>query len=479
MPDRPNVLWICTDQQRFDTLGCYGNEFVETPNVDALAESGVRFERAYSQSPVCAPSRASFLTGRYPRTTGVRGNGQPIPDDETLVTRWLADEGYVCGLSGKLHLRPTHPSTEDLPLGESRIDDGYADFQWSHGRTHPSPANEYQRWLHEKGVGYEERPIEGCEHATYGMPAEHHQTTWCAEQAESFIESAADYDHPWLYSVNPFDPHHAFVAPEAYLQRYLDRLDEIPLPEYEPGDLDDKPPWYRACHDGAYSNPNLFPFEGMDERDHRVVRAAYWAMCDLIDDAVGQLLDALERTGQREDTLVIFTSDHGELLGDHGIYLKGAFFYEGQLRVPLVVSGPGVRAGVETEELVELVDLAPTLLEAAGMDVPAAMQGRSLWPLLTGETDRHRESVYAEAYDAVHWQEPTGNSTMVRTDRYKLVRHHGVDDGELYDLEADPGETDDRWDDPAYAEVRTELLTVLCDRMAGTADPLPKREAPW
>lgn len=479
MPDRPNVLWICTDQQRFDTLGCYGNEFVETPHVDALAESGVRFDRAYAQNPVCAPSRASFLTGRYPRTTGVRGNGQPIPDDETLVTRRLADEGYVCGLSGKLHIRPAHPSTEDLPLGESRIDDGYADFQWSHGTTHPSPANEYQEWLAERGVEYEERPIEGCEYATYGMPAEHHQTTWCAEKAESFVETAADIDHPWLYSVNPFDPHHAFVAPEGYLERYLEDLDDIPLPDYEPGELDAKPPWYAECHEGAYANPDLFPYDEMDERDHRIVRAVYWAMCDLVDDAVGQLLDALERTGQREDTIVVFTSDHGELLGDHGIYLKGGFFYEEALRVPLIVSGPGVREGVETDELVELVDLAPAFLEAAGADVPEAVQGRSIWPLLTGETATHRDSVYAEAYDAVHWQEPTDYSTMVRTDEYKLVRHHRVETGELYDLEDDPDEKRDRWNDSDYADVKTELLTELADRMAETADPLPERKAPW
>lgn len=479
MPDRPNILWICTDQQRFDTLGCYGNEFVETPNVDRLAESGVRFERAYAQSPVCTPSRASFLTGRYPRTTGVRGNGCPIPDDETLVTRRLADEGYICGLSGKLHIRPCHPSTEDLPTAESRIDDGYADFQWSHDTTHPSPANEYLEWLAERGVEYEERPIDGCEYATYGMPAEYHQTTWCAEKAESFIETATDGDRPWLYSVNPFDPHHAFVAPEGYLQRYLDRLDEIPLPDYEPGELDDKPPWYGECHEGAYASPDLFSYEEMDERDHRVIRAVYWAMCDLIDDVVGQLLDALERTGQREDTIVVFTSDHGELLGDHGIYLKGSFFYEESLRIPLVVSGPEIQDGIETDELVELVDLAPTFVEAAGSDAPQAMQGRSLWPLLTGTVENHRDSVYAEAYDAVHWQEPTGYSTMIRTDEYKLVRHHGVGMGELYDLDENPDTVSNRWNDPAYAQVKTDLLTELSDRMAGTVDPLPEREAPW
>ena len=483
MPDRPNVLWICTDQQRYDTLGCYGNDFVDTPNVDALADDGVRFETAFCQNPVCAPSRASFLTGRYPRTTGVRGNGQAIPETETLVTRELADAGYVCGLAGKLHISPANPSVEEPPtLGERRIDDGYADFHWSHGTGHPSPANEYRTWLREQGVEYETRPIEGTEHAEYGMPAEYHQTTWCANRAEAFIEEAAERDHPWLFSVNPFDPHHPFLAPEEYLEPYLDRLDDIPLPAYEEGEHDDKPPWYRSCHEGAYNFDNMFPFPRMDDEDHRIVRATYWAMCDLLDDAVGQLLDALERTGQREDTIVIFMSDHGELLGDHGIYLKGPFLYEESMRVPLVVSGPDVQEGVESDALVELVDLAPTLLDAAEVDIPKGMQGRSLWPLLTGDqsVDDHRDSVYAESYDTVHWQsDPSDCSTMLRTGDHKLIRHHSTDQGELYDLREDPNEVENHWNDPDYADVRTDLLEEMTDRMAATVDPLPEREAPW
>lgn len=188
-------------------------------------------------------------------------------------------------------------------------------------------------------------------------------------------------------------------------------------------------------------------------------------MCDLVDDAVGRLIEALERTGQRADTVVIFASDHGEMLGDHGIYLKGAFFYEQALRAPLVVSWPDkLRAGVETDVLVELVDLAPTLLDAAGIDVPTAMQGESLWPLLTGETDVHRDSVYAEAYDLVPWQEPTDYSTMIRMDEYKVVRHHRSGMGELYDLADDIGERHNRWDEPEYETVRSELLATLSNR---------------
>ncbi|NHZ87196.1 MAG: sulfatase-like hydrolase/transferase, partial [Planctomycetia bacterium] len=155
--NKPNILWICSDQQRWDTLGCYGNSFVRTPNIDRLAGQGVLFERSYSQSPVCTPSRASFLTGRYPRTTLCRENGQNIPENTILVTKLLADAGYTCGLSGKLHLSACEP--EVCKVMEPRIDDGYSEFHWSH---HAGEGwgfnNEYWAWLREQGVRYETKP---------------------------------------------------------------------------------------------------------------------------------------------------------------------------------------------------------------------------------------------------------------------------------------------------------------------------------
>ena len=481
MSDRPNVLWICTDQQRRDTLGCYGNEFVETPTLDGLADGGVRFDRAFAQSPVCSPSRASFTTGRYPRTTGVRGNGHPIDRDEVPVTRLLANAGYTCGLAGKLHLSPCSPERPAGPRPEARIDDGYDEFHWSHGPADRWFTNEYSRWLRSEGVEYDPTPVHDSAYVTTSVDAAHHQTTWCADRAIDFVEAASDRAEPWLFSVNPYDPHHRFDPPTSYLDRYLDRLDDIPLPDYEDGELDEKPAIQRVCHEGAYADENMWPFSEMDEEDHRLVTAAYWAMCDLLDDAVSRMLNALDRTGQREDTIVVFTSDHGELLGDHGVYLKGPFFYEEALNVPLIVSWPGAYESAETDALVELVDLAPTLLDAADVDPSPRMQGRSLHSSLVGEEplDDHRDSVYAEAYDLTHWASDV-RATMVRTERYKLVRHHGPDStSELYDLTTDAGETVNRWDDPDYADVRATLLATLADRMADTVDPRPERTAPW
>ena len=485
MPDGPpNVLWICTDQQRHDTLGCYGNEHVRTPNIDALAQGGTLFENAFCQSPVCSPSRGSFMTGRYPRTTRLRMNGQDIPADEVPVTKLLRDAaGYTCGLSGKLHLSACAPKV--CPTTERRIDDGYADehFHWSHHPDCEWPGNEYCQWLRERGHEYKvkEHPI--SKHVQASMSEELHQTTWCAEKAIEFMEGQKDAG-PWLFSVNIFDPHHRFDPPAEYLERYLERLNDVPLPHYLPGELSDKPAWQAVDHRGAHGGGGA-AFPKMSDTDHRAVRAAYWAMCDLIDVQVGRMLDALDRTGQRENTVVIFTSDHGEMLGDHGIYLKGPYCYEEGVHVPLIVSMPGtVAAGVRRRALVELTDLAPTLLQVAGLERYAGMQGRSLWPLLTdaGAEDAHREDVYCEYYNAMPWHEkrddvPPAWLTMVRTARHKLVCAHGLDAGELYDLADDPRESRNLWDDPESAGVKARMMKRLADRMAFAADPLPPRRA--
>ena len=477
---RPNILWICSDQQRFDTLGCYGNEFVATPNLDAQAARGVLFNRAYCQNPVCTPSRAAFLTGRYPRTTRCRQNGQSIPPDEVLVTKLLHDAGYVCGLSGKLHLSPCHHSVcKDI---ERRIDDGYDHFYWSHHSGGGHSGNQYQQWLAGQGVEFEHAECPHSKYIKYGPDAEHHQTTWCVDKAASFIRDCAAGDQPWLFSVNMFDPHHAFDPPRKLLDRYAGRLAEIPLPNYVEGELADKPVWQRIDHAGAYGGRASFPFDQMTPDDHRWIRAAYWAMVDLIDRQVGRLLAVLDETNQRDNTIVIFTSDHGEMLGDHGIYLKGPHFYEPAIRVPLIVSAPGrIQPGRRSDALVELFDLAPTVLEAAGLERAPGMQAKSLWPMLTGAEplDHHRDDVYCEFYGSNFRYDPPAHTTMVRTVGHKLTVAHGQNTGELYDLSADPNETTNLWGEASSLELRAAMLMRLADRMAWTADPNPPREAPW
>lgn len=489
-----NILWFCTDQQRFDTLGCYDNKVIDTPNIDRLAKMGVKFNRTYCQSPVCAPSRASFLSGRYPRTCGVRENGQDIASTELLLPRILKDYGYTCGLSGKLHISAVNRSTKRLI--EPRIDDGYDYFRWSH---HPSrisnqsnwPTNEYTIWLNSKGVEYKKEPCPECKHIQYGMPAEYSQTKWCVDCAIEYMESAHKFDLPWLFSVNTFDPHHDFDPPKEYLDKYLKIIDKLPLPNYVDGELENKPFFQKRDHCGAYGNKDWYVYDTMTEKDHKYLTAAYYAMIDLIDKEFGRLLDYLEKSNQLEDTMIIYTSDHGESLGDHGIYLKGAYFYEGDVHVPLIISYPKeIKGNRESNALVELLDLVPTICDYANIKQPEGIQGKSLAPILRGEKniDEHRSSVYSEYFNSTarDTNYESQFDSMVFDGRYKLVRVHNEQvetqkdcKGELYDLLKDPTETVNQYDNPEYFDIKMKMLELLCDRIAESYDPLPKKIARW
>ncbi len=469
--NRPNILWICTDQQRYDTIGGLNNPHIRTPNLDRLMAEGTTFTHAFSQSPVCTPSRGAFLTGRYPRTIRGRQNGQAVfPGDEVLVTRMLADQGWDCGLAGKLHLAVCDGHVE--PRG----DDGYRVFHWSH---HPSPSwkeNEYIQWLAAQGKTWEELyQFPPAAYSGPGIPAQYHQTKWCADMAIDFMTERRD--GPWLMSVNPFDPHHPFDPPQEYLDRY--DPEQVPLPKYRPGELDDKPEFQRVDHQGSYGGKGMSCAEAT-EADLRGVVAAYYAMVEQVDTHVGRMLDVLEETGQRENTIVIFMSDHGEMLGDHGILLKGPYFYDCAIRVPLIISWPGhFQEGVVSKAMVELVDAVPTLLEACEMPAPSRVQGESLLPILEGQADphQHRESVYCEYYNAMPGHDHSAFGTMYRDRAHKICVYHGKarGQGELYDLEADPDEFNNLWYDQEHAELRHELILKCFDRSVFTMDPWPER----
>lgn len=476
----PNILWITTDRQRHDTLGCYGNRFVSTPHLDRLAQQGAVLEQAWAQCSICAPSRASFLTGRYPRTTRVNRNAQRIPPDERLISRLLADAGYVCGHAGKFHLGPSSPPIADWC--EPRIDDGYSVFDWS---MHPPnrPVSAYTAWLVEHGVTFQREPVGDSKYVTFGMPPETSNTGWIAQRAINFLTVSAQLDRPWFFTMNIEDPHDPFDPPRRFLEPYLRRLDEIPLPRYEPGELDDKPAFQTTDRKGVWGGGRgSFAAENMADADHRLIRAAYWAMIDHIDHQVGRVMAALDRTGQAANTLVLFMSDHGEMLGDHGFYFQGPYFYEQMIHVPLLMWGPTWITSKRVPALLELVDLAPTLLEAAGLPIHPGMQGKSLWPILTGAAspEHHRDDVYAEYYRAIpggHRANGGAYVTGLRNREHALTVVHGRDEGELYDLKQDPTETHNRWNDPAYTAVQMKMLKRLCDRMAETIDPLPATEA--
>lgn len=457
----PNILWICTDQQRHDTIGALGNPHIHTPVLDKLVAEGVAFTSAYCQTPICTPSRASFLTGRYPSHVGVNSNSNArFPDDAQLVTRTLADAGYDCGMAGKLHLSTVTGRVEPRP------DDGYRVFRWSHHsrpETHWEVQHHaYHQWLEKQGVDwfdyYPNRPWGEKAHASVGAGIEtrYHQTTWCADEAITFMSEPRE--GPWLMSVNPFDPHPQgpfFSAPQEYLDKYDPAA--LPGPHFRESDLANQARLREVDFQSTATPPEEYPA--------REMQAAYYASIELIDAQVGRMLEALERSGQRENTVVIFMSDHGEMLGDHGLTRKGCRFYEGLVHVPLIISSPTrFRQGVRSGALVELIDIVPTLLQLAGLDVPADVQGKSLLPILTGEStaDCHRDVVRCEYRDALDMP-GRSHADMIFDGRHKLVVYHGTGLGELFDLEEDPHEFDNLWDMAEAADIKQKLLIRLFD----------------
>ena len=356
--DRPNILWFCTDQQRFDTIAALGNEHISTPNLDRLCASGTAFTRAYCQAPICTPSRSSFLTGMYPSTIGASRNGNAyFADRFPLLPKILADEGYRCGNVGKLHLASAFKGVEP------RVDDGYSEFYYSHApRDAWEEGHDYADWVKQKGGNLAELSMDSD-----GVPAEFHQSTWAADRS---IEFAGRKDpRPWFLSVNVYDPHPPFNPPKLYREMFPPQ--SLPGPHFIPEDLEQQKYLEsidfqsHAQHPEALDIPNpVLPVdpapdpdnpggETAGERDAQTLISAYYAMIRLIDDQLGRILDALEDSGQAENTIVVFSSDHGETLGDHGLILKGCRFYEGLVRVPLIWSWPGhIQANAVRDDLV-------------------------------------------------------------------------------------------------------------------------------
>ncbi len=463
--DRPNILWYCTDQQRFDTIGALGNEFVKTPTIDGLVEEGVAFTKTYCQSPICTPSRASFMTGLYPsRLRNTRNGNDSFPDGPPLISKLIADSGYECGLIGKFHL----VSAGHRP--EPRLDDGFTYWKHSHAPRDdwPEGTHDYADWVREKG-----KDLDEMRNSEARVDPEYHQTKWASDRAIEFMSQ--ERNCPWLLNINVYDPHPPFIPPASYAEKFS--ADDMPGPYFRESDLD------------AQAKLDPLDFQGRAKRPEEVngkdIQGKYYAMIAQIDDQFARILDCLEKTGQRENTIIIFTSDHGEMLGDHGLVQKGCRFYEGLTRVPLIFSWPGHFAkGVACEGLVELLDLSATILDLTGVEIPDYHQGRSLRNVLEGKEDgsKIREVARCEYFDALdtHFTGGTGTfATMYRTERYKLSAYHNDGLGELYDLEKDPWEFENLWDDPDSVDTKNELIwKSFNDHVNLTTDVGSKRIAP-
>ncbi len=468
MSKKPNILFYCTDQQRFDTIGALGNPYVRTPRIDKLVEEGTAFTHAYCQSPICTPSRSSFMTGLYPsRVHNTRNGNDTWPTDAPpLISKLLADSGYLCGNIGKFHLTSSGERTEP------RLDDGYSYWKFSHApRDDWKEGHDYADWVREKGGD-----LDALRSRPENVPPEYHQTTWATDRAIEF--AAQNADHPWFLTVNIYDPHPPFVPPK----EYADQFDPAGMPGAHNVESDRKT--HERLREVDFQKGSK-EYRSPSEFDGKQEQALYYAMIAQIDDQFARLLKALEDSGQRDNTLVVYSSDHGETLGDHGLLLKGCRFYEGLVRVPLIFSWPGIiRENLQADGLVELLDLSATLLDYGGVTVPKYFQGRSLRPVLEGELsgEHIRDSVRCEYFDALaaHFTDGNGSyATMYRRGNYKLSVYHGLKIGELYDLQNDPWEHENLWDSSLYQSLKYELIHESFDQhVLLTTDVGSKRIAP-
>lgn len=461
---RPNILLYCTDQQRFDTIGRLGNPHVQTPTLDRLCDQGVAFNRAYCQSPICTPSRSSFMTGMAPsRVHNCRNGNGHFDHHPPLISRLLADAGYDCGLVGKFHLQSSGHRTEP------RLDDGFRYWKFSHApRDDWESGHDYAEWVRARGGD-----LNALREGPDRVPSELHQTTWVTDCAIEFIDQQRQ--GPWFLNLNPYDPHPPFIPPRAYAERFLP--EQLPGPHFQAGDLE----LQRQLSDVAFQTLGEDP----ESFNGRQVQALYYAMIAQIDDQLERLLDHLAAVGQLDNTVVIFTSDHGEMLGDHGLLYKGCRFYEGLVRVPLIFAWPGrFPGGVVREALVELTDMSASILDLAGVTPPEAFQGRTLRPLLeqAEHADEHREFVRSEYFDALDEffiQGSLSYGTMLRNDRYKLIVYHTHGLGELYDLREDPWEHHNLWDSAEHSAIKHRLLEQSFNAtMRESIDPGAPRIAP-
>jgi len=471
---RPNILLILTDQQRYDSLGCYGMPGVHTPNLDRLARHGALFQRCYANNPVCTPSRASLWTGKHLPGHGVYRLHDCLPQDEVLFSDRLRDAGYDTALFGKLHV-----SGHVWEIDRRHPHDGFRVYEWvpdPHGFGGCKTA--YKDWLAARHPDVLER-LETHGSKPGHLPLEAHMTTWAADRTIDYLARERRMDRPFLCCMSIFDPH------DPYCNYPVEMGELVSAPELPDMCGLDEPFERRPIthlvegEHGFYGSAEAFSADEI-----RRWRHGYHAAIALIDMQVGRVLESLDRSGLGENTLVLFTSDHGDMLGDHGLLGKGCFFYDPCTRVPLIVRAPG--RGLEGRRIASLCqphDVAATCLLAAGFgedDVRAWMPDSVDLLRPEGLEDRgyvaclFRNSGLAVDHEAgrKYYHDPPLHGTMWVEGRYKLNVYHSPTavgthpPGELFDLEADPLELSNLWNDPAHREARDRLALRMLDWLA-------------
>lgn len=438
-----NLLIIMSDEHTRRMSGCYGHQIVQTPNIDRLALAGVRFDNAYCNHPICVPSRANFLTGRYTHETGNWDNAHPYIGTE--AASWghrLTESGHHVTSIGKLHYRYDHdPNGITESLVSMNVMNGEGDYfgsmRWNLRPSTAVPLN-----ISNSGPGE-------TEYIRYDTAVSNETVKWLRTKA-------ANHNKPWALFCSFVTPHFPFVVPEEFFNLYPPESVELPI-KWHQKDWTHHPYWdqVRPIRSGRADN--------FSEEDVRRTIAAYYGLITFMDRQIGSVLDTLQDTGLAANTRIIYTSDHGEIGGSYGLWGKSCM-YEDSVGVPLIVAGPDIPAGQYRRTNTSFVDLFPSILESVGVALlkeDADLPGQSIWPIAKGEEILDR-IIFSEYHASMS---PTGNF-MVRDDRYKLIYYGPEYPPELFDLQEDPTELDDLGRDQAHAEVRDRLeaeFRRICD----------------
>ncbi|VCU71138.1 Arylsulfatase [Pigmentiphaga humi] len=533
---RPNILLVMTDQQRADHLGCYGNPILRTPHLDALAGTGVRASRFYVASPTCMSNRATLMTGRMPSLHGVLHNGIPLSREDVTFVELLREAGYATALVGKSHLqnfgynnppirgwenlnggRPPSDALQDAHRHHRRGRD--YDNEWTpywkadpdfavrtpfYGFDHVSLCTmhgdrvqgDYARWLAQRHPDPDS--LRGRENAIPDarydspqawrtrMPVELYPSTYVAEQTCAWLAEHAERggEAPFFIQCSFPDPHHPFTPPGKYWGMY----DPAGIPLPPSFHQHQRPALLQAVHErtqAGASREAYIPF-ALNERECREVTALTYGSIGLVDDCVGRVLAKLDELGLREDTVVIFTSDHGEMMGDHGIALKGVMHYRSVTQVPFIWSDPALpeaRRGAVLDTVAGSVDIAQTILARAGVAPFNGIQGVNLLPQIqdAAAPAPERAGIVVES-EPLQYAFGRPRRFKVRTlfdRRYRLTLSDDPAVCEFYDLEADPHETEDLWNEPAARAERDRQVAALAVEMIRLSEssPLPSAQA--
>ncbi len=491
MPKKKNFLIITSDQQRWDTIGLL-NPKIKTPNLDRLARMGILFERGYTVNPVCTPSRVSILTGQYPSRHGCYHVGTNLPEDYgPLLSGEFARQGYFTGLLGKAHFKSCLQagSFEAIP----RVLDSdffrnwkgpyygfeYAKLVIGHTSEKHSGAMHYGAWLEDQGIDLSEyfgiHPY--SQYGAWKLPEELHGSKWVADETITAIDKAGKEGKPFLLWSSFQDPHNPYVCPQPWASMY--EPDDLDVPDPEERNDAGKPDFYKSLTAGKFygEQPEMGKMHNgdvrvqpeMGKKDIAELYAAYYGMVSLMDRHIGRILDKLETDGLLDSTVIVFTSDHGDYLGRHGLWGKGLPAFEDMQRVPFIVYHPDCKTpGKRSQSLQSLVDISPSFLAELEPGSPAGAlrseAGEGLVP--PGNQGIVQGNAWLDASErSRHWAmvefQPGQGPFIQRTyieDQYKLVFYHPVEYGELYDIKKDPDQRENLYERSGYKELRDRLI---------------------